>query len=108
MPETGNAEILGMCQFPGPEELQPEQGKMGKAESLTPVTGEDEIWRWTQKCCFCLSTVFPIRKKFLTSVQGQLPGLASASVAPWQNGEATGNEESCSTSVRVHGLQVLH
>lgn len=41
-----------MCQFPGPEELQPEQGKTGKAESLTPVIGEGEIWRWTQKCCF--------------------------------------------------------
>ena len=107
MPETGNAESLGMCQFPGPEELQAEQGKMGKAESLTPVIGEDEIRRWSQKCCFCPSTVFPIRRKFVTSVQGQLPGLSSASVAPWQNREATGKAESCSSSMRVHGLQVF-
>lgn len=65
---------------------------MEKAESLTPVIEGDEIWRWTQKCCFCLSTVFALRRKFVTSVQGQIPGLASASVAPWQNGEAAGKE----------------
>lgn len=107
MPETGNAESLGMSQFPGPAELQPEQRKMGKAESLNPVTGEDEIWRWTHKCCFCPSTVFPVRRRFITSVQGQILGLGSASVAPWQNGEAAGKEESCRCSMRVQGLQVF-
>jgi len=82
--------------------------KNGKGRIPNPMTGEDEMWRWTQKCCFCPSTIFPIRRKFVASVQGQLPGLAGGSVAPWQNGEAAGKEESCSSSMRVHGCRFLH
>lgn len=79
---------------------------MDKAES--PVIGEDETRRQTQKCCFCPIAIFPVGRAFVTSVQGQLPGLASASVAPWRSdGEAAEKEESCSSSVRVHGLQVF-
>lgn len=66
---------------------------MGKAVSLMPVVGE--VLFLPEPLLSC--------KKEVCNVCSR----PSASAVPWQNREAAGKEESCSSSMGVHGLQVF-
>lgn len=107
MPETGNAESLGVCQFPGPEELQPEQGKNGKDW----IANSCDRGRWDMEVdsevlllpehCLC-------SKKEVCNVCSRPDPRAGkcfcCSLAEWRS---SWEGESCSSSMIVHGLQVF-